>query len=94
MCHMRSATSTSYITPRVCTSGVCTRYVCDASFLWFKYNVSCFSQKVTYDWMAHVYFRTSASAKIPSCTFPSIDFTQSGQSQADHVYVTSMIYGS
>jgi hypothetical protein len=69
------------------------RSVCDAFLLWFKSNDSYFSQKVTYDRMAHVYFRTSASAKIPSCTFPSVDFTRSGQSRDDHAYVTSMIYG-
>jgi hypothetical protein len=71
-----------------------TRSVCDAAFPWFKSNDSSFSQKVTYDRMAHVYFGTSASTKIPSCTFPSVDFTRSGQSRADHAYVTSMIYGS
>jgi hypothetical protein len=70
-----------------------TQSVCDAAFPRFKSNDSSFSQKVTNDQMAHVHFGTSTSTKIPSCTFPSVDFTRSGQCRADHAYATSMIYG-
>jgi hypothetical protein len=69
------------------------RFVCDVALPWFKYNGYSFSENITYDWMAHIYYGTLASTKIPSCTFPSVDFIQSGQCWDDHVYVTSMIYG-
>jgi hypothetical protein len=95
----RNVTSSQLLTRNECCSLIVildrrARSVCDLLCLWFKSNGSSFSQKVSYDRMAHVYFGTSTLAKIPSCTFPSVDFTRSGQSWADHAYVTSMIYGS